>query len=154
VHAHAPAPPRAAPDLAHGKAEAAGGIVVDDAGRVLMRHVAGGFDGEGWTWPKGRPEPGESPEAAALREVLEETGVRAEVVAALPGAWEGSATVTRYWRMRPVEDTGAFDTRETDAVAWVTPEEARHRIQTTTRGARKIARDLGALEAALSHRAG
>ena len=34
--------------------------------------------------PKGHPDPGESDEAAALREVAEETGVRARVVARLP----------------------------------------------------------------------
>jgi 8-oxo-dGTP pyrophosphatase MutT (NUDIX family) len=146
-----PTPSPAAVVTDSGKAPAAGGIVFDGAGRVLMRHVAGGFDGEGWTWPKGRPEPGETPEAAALREVLEETGIRAEIVGVLPTAWEGSATVTRYWRMRLVEDTGSFDTAETDAVAWVTPDEARHRIRTTTRGAKKVTRDLGALAEALAH---
>ena len=134
-----------------GKATAAGGIVFDDEGRVLMRHVANGFDGEGWTWPKGRPEAGETLEAAALREVLEETGIRADIVGALPGAWEGTATITRYWRMRRVEDTGSFDTAETDAIAWVTPDEARHRIRTTTLGVKKVTRDLGALDEALAH---
>ena len=134
-----------------GKATAAGGIVFDEEGHVLMRHVANGFDGEGWTWPKGRPEAGETLEAAALREVLEETGIRAEIVGALPGAWEGTATVTRYWRMRRVEDTGSFDTAETDAIAWVTPDEARHRIRTTTLGVKKVTRDLGALDEALTH---
>lgn len=146
-----PAPVVSPSPTAVGKAAAAGGIVFDDQGRVLMRHVANGFDGEGWTWPKGRPEAGESMEAAAVREVLEETGIRAEVVGALPSGWEGTATVTRYWRMRFVAVTGSFDTAETDAVAWVTPDEARHRIRTTTRGARKVTRDLGALDEALAH---
>lgn len=34
-----------------------------------------------WVLPKGHIEPGETPEAAAVREVQEEAGVRAEVVA-------------------------------------------------------------------------
>jgi bis(5'-nucleosidyl)-tetraphosphatase len=34
-----------------------------------------------WVLPKGHIEPGETPEAAAVREVQEESGVRAEVVA-------------------------------------------------------------------------
>lgn len=136
-----------------GKRVAAGGVVMDDAGRVLMRLVAGRFDGEGWTWAKGRPSPGESLEQAALREVLEETGVRAAIVSELPGAYPGSSTVTRYWRMRPLEDTGRFD-HETEAVAWLTPDEARHRIRATTTGAHKVARDLAVLEAALADAAG
>ena len=41
--------------------------------RVLMvRHIAGGR----WAFPKGRVEAGESEPQTALREVLEETGVR------------------------------------------------------------------------------
>jgi 8-oxo-dGTP pyrophosphatase MutT (NUDIX family) len=42
--------------------------------RVLLRRPRGDFDGYVWTFPKGRPEPGETPELAALREVKEETG--------------------------------------------------------------------------------
>ena len=66
-------------------------------------------------------------------------------------AHAGTATVTRYWRMRRVEDTGSFDTAETDAIAWFTPDEARHRIRTTTLGVKKVTRDLGALDEALAH---
>lgn len=36
-----------------------------------------------WSLPKGHPEPGESDEAAALREIAEETGVDGEVVGTL-----------------------------------------------------------------------
>jgi 8-oxo-dGTP pyrophosphatase MutT (NUDIX family) len=143
-----PAPSR---NALPGGATAGGGVVMDEAGRVLMRLVAGGFDGEGWTWAKGRPEPGESLEAAALREVREELGVTAEIVAALPGEHRGRTTVTRYWRMRPVADHGDFDRKETEAVEWVTADEARRRIRTTTRDAVKVARDLAVLEAALAH---
>ena len=42
--------------------------------------------------------------------------------------------------MRPLD--------ETEAIAWVTPEEARIRIQTTTKSQTKVRRDLAVLKAA------
>lgn len=145
----APAKPRPAPATA-GKWFSCGGIVVREDGKVLIRKVANGHDGEGWTWSKGRVDDGEAHEAAALREVREETGVIAEIVCSLPGDHEGTASVTRYWLMCVVEETGNFDRDETEAIAWVTPDEARHRIRTTTRSALKITRDLEVLDAALA----
>lgn len=52
----------------------------DEAGRrvLLVKHRAGGH----WAFPKGHVEPGESEEQTACREVLEETGVKIEI---LPG---------------------------------------------------------------------
>ncbi len=57
----------------------AGGVVVSAAGEVLLIRDRNGH----WVFPKGHLEPGETPEAAARREVLEETGVRAEPLAPL-----------------------------------------------------------------------
>ena len=57
-----------------GKEPAYGGIVVDAKGRILLREPSGHFDGYVWTFPKGRPQPGETAEEAALRETREETG--------------------------------------------------------------------------------
>ena len=54
-----------------------GGVVIDEAGRVLLREPKNHFDYYVYTFPKGRPDEGESPEQAALREVREETGVEA-----------------------------------------------------------------------------
>jgi 8-oxo-dGTP pyrophosphatase MutT (NUDIX family) len=56
----------------------AGGVILED-GRVLlilMRTLKGG---KAWTFPKGHLERGETPEAAALREVSEETGWDCEI---------------------------------------------------------------------------
>jgi len=53
----------------------AGGIVLFKGGVVLRRTR----DGH-WIFPKGHIERGESPQEAAVREVAEETGLRAEVV--------------------------------------------------------------------------
>ena len=63
---------------------AAGGIVIRD-GHVLLVHRAKYDD---WSLPKGKLEPGESWEGAALREVEEETGLVCE-----PGELIGT---TRY----------------------------------------------------------
>jgi 8-oxo-dGTP pyrophosphatase MutT (NUDIX family) len=129
---------------------AAGGVVVREDGRVCLRLSAGGHDGEGWTWAKGRPERGEAAEAAALREVREELGITAQILGAVPGAFVGSGTTTRYWLMRPMTEHGDFDRGETEAVGWFTPEEARERIRTSTRVAVKVRRDLSVLDAALA----
>lgn len=51
--------------------EAAGGLVVDARGKVLMIFRRGC-----WDLPKGKLDPGEKPSRAALREVEEETGVK------------------------------------------------------------------------------
>jgi 8-oxo-dGTP pyrophosphatase MutT (NUDIX family) len=53
-------------------------VVTDDDGRLLLGRRA---DNGRWAVISGIPEPGEEAAAAALREVLEETGVVARVVA-------------------------------------------------------------------------
>lgn len=53
----------------------AGGVVVHKGKVAVLRK----FRGE-WVLPKGRIEEGESREKAALREVREESGLRAEIV--------------------------------------------------------------------------
>ncbi len=102
---------------------AAGGVVVRD-GRVALVHRPKYDD---WTLPKGKVEEGETDEACALREVEEETGLRARLVRELPatnyevGGWP---KVVRYWLME-VEHEGPFmPNDETDELRWVAPDEA------------------------------
>lgn len=59
----------------------AGGLVVLSS-RILLIATQ---KGRRWQLPKGHIEEGETPEQAAIREVREETGVTARVVAPLPG---------------------------------------------------------------------
>ncbi|AEB11380.1 NUDIX hydrolase [Marinithermus hydrothermalis] len=54
----------------------AGGVVFNPQGEVLLIRDANGY----WVFPKGHLEPGETPEAAAVREVREETGIEARIV--------------------------------------------------------------------------
>ena len=93
------------------------------AGRVLLVHRARYDD---WSLPKGKLEPGETWEDAAIREVREETGLRCALGAYLgsshyaPGGVEKEV---RWWTM--TSDDEARPTSEVDAVRWATPGEAR-----------------------------
>ena len=80
-----------------------------------------------WSLPKGKLDPGEGPQEAALREVAEETGLRCALGAELPSTryrdLYGRPKVVRYWAMELAG--GAFSpNREVDEIRWVSPEAA------------------------------
>jgi 8-oxo-dGTP diphosphatase len=105
------------------RVEAAGGVVMRD-GQVLLVHRPRYDD---WTLPKGKLDPGESFEDAALREVEEETGLRCALGRELPSAeYEvgGRPKLVRYWLMEPAEDTPFVPNDETDELRWLRPAEA------------------------------
>ena len=129
------------------KEKAYGGVVINQQGKILLREPKGHYDGYFWTFPKGRQNTGETPEETAFREVLEETGIKAEIKGRLPGVYEGGTTENIYFLMSFIEDTGKFDS-ETQSVRWVTPEEAKVLISETTNPI-GIKRDLRVLEEAL-----
>ncbi len=53
----------------------AGGVIVHD-GKVVLRFT----DGQNWIFPKGKLKKHERPEDAAIREAIEETGLKVEIV--------------------------------------------------------------------------
>ncbi len=105
------------------------------AGGVVWRRGAGGIEvavvhrphhGD-WSLPKGKLDPGESWEEAALREVREEIGLRCRLGRELPPVsyrdQKGRAKVVRYWLMEPQE--GEFvPNDEVDELRWLVPEAA------------------------------
>jgi len=114
---------------------AAYGVIRRD-GRILLCRVAPGNVGEGlWTLPGGGLAFGESPEAAAVREVEEETGLFARITGAPTihsdtGEWPFSAGPVTYHTVRfvyPMEVVGGDERREldgsTDEFAWFMPED-------------------------------
>jgi 8-oxo-dGTP diphosphatase len=84
-----------------------------------------------WTLPKGKVDPGESDEQAALREVEEETGVVARMGSELPStAYHdryGRPKVVRYWAMT-VESGVVGGQHEVDEARWFPLSEARRRL--------------------------
>jgi 8-oxo-dGTP diphosphatase len=131
----------------HAMKKACGGVVIDQAGRVLLRQPTGLHKTRLWTFAKGRSEPGETPEQTALREVREETGVVGRIVSRLQVA-DTPDFRDDFFLMSVVEDTRQFDA-ETAVVVWATQEEAEELIGMTGDDERRL-RDLKMLQAAFA----
>jgi 8-oxo-dGTP pyrophosphatase MutT (NUDIX family) len=107
-----------------------GGVLINDAGRVLLRKPRGLHKTRVWTFAKGKPEEGETGEQTALREVFEETGVRGKIIRRVVVPPEEAAMTDEYFLMTPLEETGRFDD-ETVAIVWASREEAEELISMT-----------------------
>jgi 8-oxo-dGTP pyrophosphatase MutT (NUDIX family) len=90
------------------KWSSAGGVVFDRDGRVAVVRQWSRSGRLRWTLPKGKLDRGESAEAAALREVYEETGVRARIVEYL-GLYEGKRSHVHFFVMVVVRHDAAHD---------------------------------------------
>jgi 8-oxo-dGTP pyrophosphatase MutT (NUDIX family) len=84
-----------------------------------------------WTLPKGTPDPGETVEETAIREVTEETGLEVRIVGPLPSieyTFVQSGTrvykTVNYFLMEPVGGDLSRHDREFERVRWVSFAEA------------------------------
>jgi 8-oxo-dGTP pyrophosphatase MutT (NUDIX family) len=98
-----------------------------------------------WTFPKGKVEPGETDEEAAIREVAEETSLICELGIELAStAYHdrfGRAKLVRYWAMTASGGLLAA-AHEVDGAIWVSPDHARRELS--------YARDLDVLDSFLT----
>ena len=119
----------------------AGGVVVDQEGRIVLT-ARRSFKGElQWGLPKGIVETGESPEEAGLREAEEETGLEVELISPLEKIdyWfyqpvAGSDEKLRvhkfvhFFLMRAVGGDPSRHDTETEEVAFLEPSDAIKRV--------------------------
>jgi 8-oxo-dGTP diphosphatase len=112
------------------------------AGAVLWRPAGTGIEicvvhrpyRADWSLPKGKLDGDEHPLAAAVREVLEETGVHGEPQLRLPEVAytlpDGVPKTVEFWLMRAGDGPAAdpVDPTEVDTVVWLSPAEALARL--------------------------
>lgn len=127
--------------------EAAGGVVENHNGEILMIQLRGR-----WDLPKGHIEAGEEASVAGLREVEEETGVVAELIDKEPlaetwhaydtyGRWELKRT--RWWRMRA--SGGELKPQDEEGIAsveWCSMESVAERLKSSYATIRKVVEAL------------
>lgn len=116
---------------------AAGGIVIEkETGvrRVLLIHRPRYDD---WSFPKGKLDPGETLEEAALREVREETGLECRIIrqlATLRYSYRTRNTgrlkpkAVHYFLMERVSGAIRVPGEEVDRAEWVAFDEAARRL--------------------------
>lgn len=83
-----------------------------------------------WSWPKGKLDRGEDFPVAAVRETLEETGLRVRLGTPLPSsryAVRGVGKVVHYWTGTVVGGGGVLE-HEVDDVLWLSPTLASRRL--------------------------
>ena len=100
----------------------AGGLVIDGRGRIALVRQRSRRGRWHWTLPKGRIDRGETVEVAALREVYEESGLRARIVRPIV-LHEGRLHFTQFFEMTLERADGQHDS-ETKEVRMVTFAEA------------------------------
>ena len=118
------------------RVDAAGGVVENEQGDLLMIQLRGH-----WDLPKGHIESTESSSEAALREVEEETGIRAILCDSAPlattwhaydtyGSWELKRT--DWWRMQSQGgELIAQDSEGITRVEWCAKESLEERLKTS-----------------------
>jgi 8-oxo-dGTP diphosphatase len=124
--------------------EAAGGVVMRRGPEETEVAVVHRPRYDDWSFPKGKLDPGETFEEAALREVREETGLTCRLGPELAFAHyddgKGRPKVVRYWLMAVIEDPGFEPSDEVDELRWLTPGDAND-LLTYSRD-RKLVRSL------------
>lgn len=105
----------------------AGGIVFNKNKVLLTKHSANHH----WGFPKGLIDPGQTPEEAAVREVREEGGIKAEILGKVGYSkyvytWEGEKIfkIVTYFLMKYISGDPSLHDWEMEDASWFSPDEA------------------------------
>jgi 8-oxo-dGTP diphosphatase len=123
---------------AHAPILAAGGIVLREGSRPRIAVVRLRKGDKAWVLPKGKLHPGERPQIAAKREVVEETGHEVSVhefLGSMVYPVDSKMKVVQFWHMRATSGPVRELTRDVKAVKWLPLKEA---IDTLSRAHEKI----------------
>ncbi|AXH97630.1 (deoxy)nucleoside triphosphate pyrophosphohydrolase [Ornithinimicrobium avium] len=99
--------------------------LVDDLSRptrvLAARRSAPPALAGGWEFPGGKVEPGESPAQAAVRETLEELGVRVRLGERVGGAWPlgGTAEMLLWWAEPLPGEPAPSPVQDHDELRWL-----------------------------------
>ncbi|MDQ3288129.1 MAG: Nudix family hydrolase [Pseudomonadota bacterium] len=104
--------------------EVVAGVIRDVRGRILLARRTAGRDLAGlWEFPGGKREPGESPEAALRRELIEELGIEVQIGPHLITVPQSYPHKRLRLDVRAIESwQGNARGREGQALLWVPPE--------------------------------
>ena len=109
--------------------------VIQAAGGLLWKEAASGKElaiihrpkYNDWTLPKGKLEPGETWKAAAVREVSEETGCKAEIgnfAGCICYMFRDTPKIVLYWNMKLIGECHFQPGKEVDQLRWMKPGDA------------------------------
>lgn len=104
--------------LPKGKKASAGVVIEESDGRVWIAHPSNAFGGYEASFFKGTVEPGQSLQGAALKEALEESGLKIEITGFI-GDFERTTSVARVYRARRVGGSPVDCGWETQGVSLV-----------------------------------
>jgi 8-oxo-dGTP pyrophosphatase MutT (NUDIX family) len=129
--------------------KAAGGVVEKDD-TILLIHRLGK-----WDLPKGKLEKNESSKVAAVREVLEETGVKAKLVSKVCTTWhtyslngKGILKRTKWYKMDCIDDSGMKPQHEEDIehLEWLNTKKVENAMANSYTSIRFVLRQFFSLE--------
>ncbi len=113
------------PRVSNDKHLAAGAVVLEPDGRVWIAHPTNGFGGYKATFCKGTVEHGLTPQATAVKEAFEESGLQVEITGFLADL-PRSTSITRYYLARRVGGRPTDCGWESQAISLLPVEEIGH----------------------------
>jgi uncharacterized protein len=127
-------------ELPEGMRAASGCVITEPDGRVWLMRPKGGYGGYDQTFPKGGMEKGLSPQANAIKEAWEETGLKVRITG-FAGDHEGDTGVTRFYHAVREAGDPADAGEESEGVVLAPPSELKNLLNRSRD--RAIAESLG-----------